>query len=148
MDVAAFTKVFSFAKDVWGVFPREVKENSSPVMMRDPATGITREEWRKDGKLDRIRGPAVIVCDPATDTVIMEEWYEDGKRNRADGPAVTERSAVTGIVTREEWYRDGKRDRANGPAVTARDPATGSIIFEAWYENGEKTGFSIDLPLS
>jgi hypothetical protein len=50
-----------------------------PRRETDPLTGIvTREEWRKGGKLDRDDGPAFTLRDDQTGTVIREEWYKDG----------------------------------------------------------------------
>ncbi|NJO58776.1 MAG: hypothetical protein HC836_10640 [Richelia sp. RM2_1_2] len=40
------------------------------------------KEWRKDGVLHRIDGPAVIWPDGS------KEWYKNGRLHRIDGPAI------------------------------------------------------------
>jgi hypothetical protein len=67
-----------------------------------------------------------------------QEWRKDGKLDRADGPAVIERDRVTGVVIVEQWFKDGKPDRADGPAIILRDPMTGDITFDEWLKNGQK----------
>jgi hypothetical protein len=37
------------------------------------------QEWRKDGKLDRADGPAIILRDPMTGDVTFEAWRKDGQ---------------------------------------------------------------------
>lgn len=63
----------------------------------------------KDGKWDRVDGPAVVRRDPVTRTVTREKWYKDDKLDRADGPAFIERDPATNTVTREEWWKDGEQ---------------------------------------
>jgi hypothetical protein len=76
--------------------------------------------------------------DPATGTVTREEWFKDGNLDRADGPAVVWRDATTGTVTREGWWKDGNPDRADGPAVIWRDAATDKVTREEWWKDGEQ----------
>ncbi len=45
----------------------------------EPKISASISDWRKDGKLDRADGPALIVRDIDTDTVIDEAWFKDGK---------------------------------------------------------------------
>jgi hypothetical protein len=102
---------------------------------------IISETWHnKDDKPDRADGPASIMRDAKTGTVVFEAWLKDGKRDRADGPARIHRDARTGIVTYEEWYKDGKRHRVDAPAVIERDAATGKVTREKWYRDGQQIG--------
>ena len=39
------------------------------------------KEWRMDGKLHRLNGPAIERANGA------KEWYQNGKRHRLNGPA-------------------------------------------------------------
>jgi transcription elongation factor len=55
-----------------------------------------RREWRFNGKLHRLDGPAVEDGDG------YKAWYVDGKRHRLDGPAVEKGN-------RKEWWVDGKK---------------------------------------
>jgi hypothetical protein len=66
------------ASAVQAVFARATH---SVDIKRDPVTGvITREQWWKDGKLDRINGPAFIVRNAATGAVTDNQWWRDGER--------------------------------------------------------------------
>lgn len=55
-----------------------------------------RTEYRLDGKLHRLNGPAVISAQGD------EHWYENGVRHRIGGPAVTTRNGA------EQWWVYGK----------------------------------------
>ena len=67
------------------------------------------KEWRLNGKLHRIDGPAVELTD------CYKSWWFNGKLHRIDGPAIE-------WFDIEEWYLNGKKvtkeevnDRINGP---------------------------------
>lgn len=65
-------------------------------------TGV--QEWREDGELHRLDGPAVIYPDGG------ESWYRKGYFHRLDGPAVTYTNGEL------RWYRWGELHRIDGPA--------------------------------
>jgi hypothetical protein len=56
-----------------------------------------RLEWRVDGKLHRLDGPAVIWADGG------QSWYVDGDLHRLDGPAVIHSWGP------EEWWVRGEQ---------------------------------------
>ena len=64
-----------------------------------------REEWRLNGKLHRVDGPAVKCSDG------YEEWCLNGKKHRVDGPAIKWSDGY------ESWYLNDKLHRVDGPAV-------------------------------
>ncbi len=97
-------------------------------------------EYKIDGRLHRINGPAMEVVGnvkiwyisdtkhrtdgPAAEwTDGTQEWYMHGKRHRLDGPAVI---SSNGNV---EWWLRGKLHREDGPAV---EFANGT---KCWYIN-------------
>lgn len=45
---------------------------------------LSRREWRHNGRLHRIDGPAVILAHGT------EKWYRNGQLHRIGGPAVTQ----------------------------------------------------------
>jgi hypothetical protein len=63
------------------------------------------EEWRLNGVLHRLDGPAVILDD---DTEI---WYYKGEVHRENGPAYID------PIGYKAWYINGKRHRTDGPAI-------------------------------
>lgn len=67
-------------------------------------TGV--QEWREDGELHRLDGPAVIYPDGG------EGWYRNGYIHRENGPAYTCTSGE------KRWYRWGELHRLDGPALT------------------------------
>jgi hypothetical protein len=54
-------------------------ETYTVTVNTDSETGLVVEEWRKNGKLDRTDGPALILRDASPDTVIRGQWWRDGK---------------------------------------------------------------------
>lgn len=76
-----------------------------------------RREWRVNGVLHRLDGPAVIYDNGE------QVWYKDGKRHRIDGPARI-------CDDHEEWYFDGVLHRLDGPAILYKN-------YEEWYKNGK-----------
>ena len=74
------------------------------------------EEYRVNGVLHRLDGPAVIWSNG------MQEWWQNGMRHRTDGPAIIFASGE------EQWYQNDKRHRIDGPAIKYIDS-------EAWYKN-------------
>jgi len=95
------------------------------------SNGTVVEAWRKDGKLHREDGPALVERYP--DGTVIEQWYRNGKLHREDGPAWVRRYPDGTVV--ERWYRNGKRHYEGGPAWVERYP-DGTVI-EQWYRNGE-----------
>lgn len=75
-------------------------------------------EYRKNGELHRLDGPALLTADG------LEAWYRHGVLHRVDGPAF-----VFGIV--EEWHFDGKLHRDDGPAVKVGE-------YEEYWVHGEQ----------
>ena len=76
------------------------------------------KQWRLDGKLHRVDGPA---CE---DTDGDKYWYLNGKRHRVDGPAVEWANGD------KQWYLNGKCHRVGGPAAEYADGN------KHWYLNG------------
>lgn len=64
-----------------------------------------RTEWRQNGELHRIDGPAIEYANGA------KFWYLHGKLHRTDGPAVEWANGD------KFWYFHGKLHREDGPAV-------------------------------
>ena len=61
-----------------------------------PEFGADTKEWRSDGKLHRIDGPAVIWANGT------QEWFIDGLRHRTNGPAMIWDDGKQG------WFVNGK----------------------------------------
>ena len=70
---------------------------------------LDRVEYRLNGQLHRIDGPAVEYLDG------YKEWYANGKRHRLDGPAIEWSDG------HKEWWVNGKLHRLDGPAVEYSD---------------------------
>ena len=79
------------------------------------------QAWRKDGKLHREDGPAVIYTDGA------QVWYKDGKRHREGGPAVIDTNGD------QVWYVNDRFHREDGPAVIKADGSTNWCIDDVEY---------------
>lgn len=62
-------------------------------------------EWRADGVLHRVGGPAIEHLDGSS------FWYINGELHRDGGPA------VVAADVREEWFQRGRRHRVDGPAI-------------------------------
>ena len=91
------------------------------MAMREPvmrAGAGGRQEWRVDGRLHRLDGPAVIDADG------YQAWYVDGQRHRLDGPAVIDADGS------QQWYAKGRLHRLDGPAVVWPD---GTVV---WLVHG------------
>lgn len=82
-------------------------------------TGDGTREWRLDGKLHRIDGPAIIRPDG------NEGWYFMGKLHREDGPAVIRPDGY------KAWWLNGKIHREDGPAAEFSDGT------KCWFLDGE-----------
>ena len=95
-------------------------------------SGFTRTEWRVDGKLHRLDGPAVEWSDG------RKEWWVEGERHCLDGPAVEwsdgskaywvegkchrlDGPAIERSNGNKEYYVEGKLHRLDGPAVEYSD---------------------------
>ena len=100
------------------------------------------KEWRLNGKLHRLDGPAIEWADGT------ESWFHNGYLHRLDGPAVKSADGTTvwkryGKFHRldgpaiewasgaKDWWQNGKRHRLDGPAVIGADGS------KAWYINGK-----------
>ena len=100
------------------------------------------QEWRKNGKLHREDGPAIIYAHGS------QEWWVNGKLHREDGPAFilpdgTQEWYLNGKIHREDgpayigadgtqaWRLNGKRHREDGPAIILPDG------YQEWYINGK-----------
>jgi hypothetical protein len=83
-----------------------------------------RVEWRMDGVIHRVDGPAVEL-----DTG-YRAWYQNGVPHRLDGPAIENADGS------REWLIDGAHHREDGPALI---DAQGR---EFWYKHGEYVGGS------
>ena len=63
------------------------------------------KEWRLNGKLHRLDGPAIEWMDG------HKAWYVNGLPHREDGPAFEFSNGS------KHWYLNGKCHREDGPAV-------------------------------
>jgi hypothetical protein len=73
--------------------------------------------WRRNGKLHREDGPAVVYESGA------QEYWLDDKRHCVEGPAIIWANGS------QEWWYEGKRHREGGPAIMLADGT-----HEWWYE--------------
>jgi hypothetical protein len=80
------------------------------------------KEWRLNGKLHRLDGPALEETNGA------KQWWLNGKLHRINGPAF-ERADGT-----KEWWLNGKLHCTDGPALEWADGT------KVWYINGERLG--------
>ena len=90
-------------------------------MTDEPAIVINAygtKEWRQNGQLHRIDGPAIEWADGT------KMWWQNDQRHRTDGPAI---EWATGG---KEWWQNGRRHRTDGPAV---ERASGT---KEWWQNG------------
>jgi len=78
---------------------------------------VLREEWRRNGSLDRRDGPALTVRNTRTDVTIQEQWWRGGELHRDDGPALIIRDADTGAPTLEQWWKNGQPFPPPAPAA-------------------------------
>ena len=76
-------------------------------------------EFKKDGKLHQIDGPAIEYLNGS------KAWYINGELHRTDGPA---KELSDG---HKAWYLHGKRHRVDGPAIEYSDG------YKAWYIHGK-----------
>ena len=79
-----------------------------------------RTEWRRNGKLHRIDGPAVEYADGD------KFWFQNGKRHRENGPAVENSNG------NKYWYQNDVLHRTDGPAVENADG------YVEYWENGKQ----------
>jgi hypothetical protein len=75
-------------------------------------------EWRLDGKLHRINGPAQTYPDGST------KWFKHGVIHRVGGPAIEDANG------HKVWYQNGHLHREDGPAI---EYINGTF---AWYIEG------------
>ena len=76
-------------------------------------TGRRHRVWKRHGKLHREDGPAVI-----NGWFGSYEYWLNGKKHRKDLPAVVDFSTSREYrLNRAEWWLDGKRHRGDGPAI-------------------------------
>lgn len=58
----------------------EHREGGPSSTVRNAYTGKpTREQWCRNGQLDRRNGPAVVFAEPGDPQRIVEEWWRDGE---------------------------------------------------------------------
>jgi len=95
------------------------EQNTNAPSMTVRANGS--QEWRVNGKLHRVDGPAYISGD-------YQIWYLNGELHRTDGPAVT-------VSNRHLWWLNGGLHRTDGPAIIDGD-------CQEWYLHGEKYTFN------
>lgn len=86
-------------------------------MIIDSANGLPYQEYRLDGVLHRLDGPAVLCT-------VGNYWYKFGSLHRDDGPA------CEFVYGDKQWYQHGRLHREDGPAVEYADGA------KAWYFEG------------
>jgi hypothetical protein len=122
------------------------------------SVAITKDdiEWRLNGELHRVDGPAAEYANR------NKIWCLNGELHRQDGPAVEYAdgykawwfngklhrssgnlklvsgggqavgSAIEHANGDKEWYVNGKRHRVDGPAIVYTDG------YKAWYVNGKR----------
>lgn len=113
-----------------------VEETPTTVDLAVPATvtpalptgtvSITEDgdrQWRLDGVLHRVDGPAVETAGGD------KEWWVEGVRHRVDGPAVVRSNGD------REWFLDGLRHREDGPAI---EHVSGRL---EWWVDGHPVHF-------
>jgi hypothetical protein len=88
-----------------------------------------RQEWRQNGKLHRLDGPAVIYPNG------RQEWWMDGDLHREDGPAIIDHDDS------QMWYQYGRCHRLNGPAVVGENGRTHLWFFDNVYLGAGIEGF-------
>lgn len=94
------------------------------------------EEFRLNGKLHRIDGPAFIGRDKHTGAVCREEYWQEDFRNRIDGPALIKRDAATGEILAEQYWVRGRLHRREGPASIRRNALTLVVTSEIYKVRG------------
>ena len=62
-------------------------------------------EWRQNGNLHRLDGPAIEYANG------YKAWYQNGKLHRLDGPACEYADGF------KVWYQNGELHRLDGPAI-------------------------------
>ena len=77
------------------------------------------QEWRVNGQLHRLDGPAVICANG------HQAWYVNNQLHRLDGPAVISANG------HQAWFVNGQWHRLDGPAVIS---ANGH---QAWLVNDQ-----------
>ena len=82
-----------------------------------------RKEWRLNGVLHRVDGPAIER--PFKNT---KEWYQNGELHRVDGPAMEYIDDDCGFT--KVWFQNDKLHRVGGPSVER------SKGFDEWHQNG------------
>ena len=112
---------------------------------QEPVMTVNKDgdkEWRLNGKLHRLDGPAIERADGS------EFWFHNGYIHRLDGPAVKFANGNTvwkrhGKFHRldgpaaeyhglgKEWWQNGKRHRLDGPAIIYADGS------KDWFINGK-----------
>lgn len=100
-------------------YEQVLEADQEPVMTVNKSGEFFQKEWRLNGKLHRLDGPAVVQSDGS------EFWFHNGSLHRLDGPAVVQSDGTTA------WKRHGKFHRLDGPAI---EWANGSMT---WIINGK-----------
>ena len=90
-------------------YKRVLEAGQEPVMTVNKSGEFFQKEWRLNGKLHRLDGPAIERADGS------ESWFHNGSLHRLDGPAVELADGTT------VWKRHGKLHRLDGPAIELAD---------------------------
>lgn len=83
---------------------------------------LDRKEYKLNGKLHRLDGPAMEYCNEPD----VYSWYLNGKLHRIGGPAIS-----SGAIEKR-WYANGVLHREDGPASINCNGV------ESWYVNGKR----------
>lgn len=98
---------------------------------------VTDEQWRQDGKLSRIDGPAITERDTLSGFLISEGWFLNGNLHREGGPAqIGYDPENDGTVLEEIWFWHGVRHRRDGPAVIRYNELTHEVEDTEWWIDG------------
>jgi len=104
--------------------------DDGPAMVLYENYNLIKEEWRFEGYLHNLNGPARICYNP-DGSVYLTEYYDHGQLHRIDGPAFV--LVGDGTLTMEYRQRD-QLHRTDGPAYIVTFEGS---TREVWYINGE-----------
>ncbi len=107
-------------------YEQVLEAGQGPVMTSYDGGRI--KEWRLNGKLHRLDGPAVKIVGRDG----REEWWQNGKLHRLDGPAFVDKDSG-----QQEWHQNGKLHRLDGPAVV-RPAVVHANGTKEWFINGKE----------
>ena len=101
-------------------YEQVLEAGQEPVMTVNKSGEFFQKEWRLNGKLHRLDGPAIERADGS------EAWFHNGSLHRLDGPAIEWTDGT------KEWWQNGNLHRLDGPAVINADGRM------AWFINGKE----------